>query len=139
MANSSTLLMATPARPRTVPNHGLENCQGANVSSAAEVYVGFAAIDKVSVLPVDAGFESARDAVRAGGIIIDTAPFIAERSADIWSGPAEREVRRRAAIVVRRKIGGSSRRCHGARQARRHQEDAGKPARDFRQSLPPNR
>ena len=81
--------MATPARPRSVPNQGLENCHGANVSSAPDkIDIGLGAINEIAVLPVEAGFEAAGHAGRLGRIVADLAPFIAERGAEIGAGPA---------------------------------------------------
>lgn len=110
--------------------------------------VRLAAIDQIAILPVEAGFKPAGNAVRTRWIVVDAAPFIAEGGADIRSGPSvrpsagpsagpsEREIARRSTVEIRRKVssaGGACCRDRGSRQ----QGGAGNPACKTRQSLSP--
>jgi len=92
------LLKATPARPRTVPNQGLENCHGG--IGAGKLEIGFAAEDELSTLPVVAGLDAAGDAGRLRGIVVHRRQLIADIGAEIGAGPAPGDAQRRRCRVV---------------------------------------
>jgi hypothetical protein len=82
--------MATPARPRTVAEPWIGKLpRRERVIGGRKVEVGFAAIDKIAILPIKAAFEAARDATRMGRIVLNVAPFISQRRSQIRSSPAE--------------------------------------------------
>src|SRR5437762_1412156 len=87
-----------------------------SVFGGGKADLGFAAIDKASTLPIEPGVQPSGNALRTCGIVIDTAPFIAERRAGIGPGPVEREVTHRGVIVGRCKAGGKAR--HGIAPAK---------------------
>src|SRR5690242_16975467 len=66
------------AKPRIGELPGRESVFGSGKAD-----VGFAAINKASALPIETGFQPSGNALRTCGLVIDTAPFIAERRADI--------------------------------------------------------
>src|SRR5262249_46183229 len=108
---------ACGAEPRIGKLPGRERIVG-----AGQAEIGLPAKDKVADLPVKSRLDAAGCSARPGRIVVDTAPFIAERRAEIGSGPGEGIGRGRRGVIAWRNIRGA----RGARYHKRQRNERGK-------------